>query len=104
MRKLFGIIGYDDPGRSNAVPPATLQAAEEVGSLIACRGAILVSGGRGGVMEAFTTLLANSIVNRMKIMQRPSLADQDAMPSVRSGSGVFCHAVSGSERHQCAPD
>ena len=48
MRKLFGIIGYDDPGRSNAVPPATFQAAEEVGSLIACRGAILVSGGRGG--------------------------------------------------------
>ena len=53
--------------------------------------------------ESYETLLANDIVNRMKIMQQPSLADQDAMPSVRNWSGVFCPEVSGSKRHQCAP-
>src|SRR5947209_18440973 len=58
----------------------------------------------GETTDPYKTLLANTIATRMKIMQRPSLADQDAMPSVRSWSGVFCHGASGCERHQCAPD
>ncbi len=32
----------------------------------------------------FTTLLANAIVNRMKIMQQPDLAKKDVMPVVQS--------------------
>ncbi len=48
------------------------------------------------------TLLANDIVNRLKLMQRPSLVEQDALPSVRSESDVSCHEGSGSARHQRA--
>ncbi len=51
---------------------------------------------------AFRTLLANDIVNRLKLMQRPSLVEQDALPSVRSESDVSCHEGSGSARHQRA--
>jgi len=52
----------------------------------------------------FMTLLANDIVNRMEIRLLPDLANWDAIPSVRSWNGMLCHAVSGSERHQCARD
>jgi len=46
-RKLFiAVIG------GSIVPPETAQVAEEVGREIARRGAILVCGGMGGVMEA----------------------------------------------------
>src|SRR5438034_2688563 len=37
------------------------------------------------------TLLANDIVNRMKIMQQPDLAKKDVMPVVQSEIDVSCH-------------
>ena len=46
-KKLFiGVIGGSN------IPPETAQIAEEVGGEIARRGAVLVCGGLGGVMEA----------------------------------------------------
>ncbi len=42
----IAVVGGSDAG------PDTLRAAEEVGKAIAERGAVLVCGGRGGVMEA----------------------------------------------------
>ncbi|HZQ09634.1 MAG TPA: TIGR00725 family protein [Anaerolineae bacterium] len=49
---LVGIIGMDDHGDEEPVSPFAIQAAEEVGRLIAQRGGILLSGGRRGIMEA----------------------------------------------------
>jgi uncharacterized protein (TIGR00725 family) len=49
---LIGVIGNDDRDVGEAIPPSALQAAEMVGAAIASHGAILVSGGRGGIMEA----------------------------------------------------
>lgn len=46
-QKYIGVIGSAE----NVLPEA-LQMAEEVGRLVAQRGAVLVSGGRTGVMEA----------------------------------------------------
>ena len=37
---------------SGEAPPADLEAAEHVGRTLAARGAVVVCGGRGGVMEA----------------------------------------------------
>ena len=37
---------------SGEAPPADLEAAERVGRTLAARGAVVVCGGRGGVMEA----------------------------------------------------
>jgi len=39
-------------GSSGKIPPDVWQTAEEIGKAIASRGALLVCGGRGGVMEA----------------------------------------------------
>ena len=49
---LVTVIGKSarDPG--DPVPPRALAAAEEVGRLLAERGAVVVSGGLSGVMEA----------------------------------------------------
>ena len=38
----------------------------------------------GEVSPSYKTLLANDIVNRMKIMQQPDLAKKDVMPVVQS--------------------
>jgi uncharacterized protein (TIGR00725 family) len=46
-RTVIAVIGSGD-----GVEPATLELAEVVGRLVAERGAVLVTGGRGGVMEA----------------------------------------------------
>ncbi|CAN5627514.1 TIGR00725 family protein [soil metagenome] len=42
-------VGVSGPGRAQ---PSELSAAERVGSLLAERGAVVVTGGLGGVMEA----------------------------------------------------
>jgi len=39
-------------GSSGKIPPDVWQTAEEIGKAIASQGAILICGGRGGVMEA----------------------------------------------------
>lgn len=48
----IGVIGKNQRGPDDPMPAAALAAAEEVGRLIAARGAALVTGGLGGVMEA----------------------------------------------------
>lgn len=45
-RKIIAVIGGSETTEKN------LKTAEEVGSLIAKNGAILITGGLGGVMEA----------------------------------------------------
>jgi len=49
---LIAVIGKSAKDPSDPVPPEALRAAEEVGRLIAESGAIVVSGGLSGVMEA----------------------------------------------------
>lgn len=49
---LIAIIGKSAKDPRDPVPPAALRAAEEVGRLLARRGAVVVSGGLSGVMEA----------------------------------------------------
>ena len=39
-------------GSAQPIPPDVYQMAEELGRAIASRGAVLITGGRGGVMEA----------------------------------------------------
>src|ERR671934_331622 len=46
------VIGKSARDANDPVPPQALDAAEEVGRLIAERGAVVVSGGLSGVMEA----------------------------------------------------
>ena len=48
----IAVIGRAHHGSEDAVPEAALTAAYEVGRLIAVAGAVLVSGGTTGVMEA----------------------------------------------------
>jgi uncharacterized protein (TIGR00725 family) len=48
----IAVIGRAHHGAEDAVPEVTLTAAYEVGRLIAAAGAVLVSGGTTGVMEA----------------------------------------------------
>ncbi len=47
---MIGVSGSDSGDLS--LTPSTLKIAEEVGYYVAKKGAVLVSGGRGGVMEA----------------------------------------------------
>jgi hypothetical protein len=49
---LIAIIGKSARDPKDPVPPQALAAAEEVGRLIAVAGAVVVSGGLSGVMEA----------------------------------------------------
>lgn len=49
---LVTIIGKSAKDADDPVPPHALAAAEEVGRLLAERGAVVVSGGLSGVMEA----------------------------------------------------
>jgi uncharacterized protein (TIGR00725 family) len=49
---LITVIGKSAREPSDPVPPKALAAAEEVGRLLAERGAVVVSGGLSGVMEA----------------------------------------------------
>jgi uncharacterized protein (TIGR00725 family) len=48
----IGIIGRAQQGPDDPVPEATLTAAYDVGRLVAMNGAVLISGGTTGVMEA----------------------------------------------------
>jgi len=46
IRKIIAVIGGSEPDEKS------LEIAEEIGSLIAQRGAVLITGGMGGVMNA----------------------------------------------------
>lgn len=50
MKTMIGISGSDRGDLS--LTSATLKIAEEVGYYVAKKGAVLVSGGKGGIMEA----------------------------------------------------
>ena len=49
---LVTVIGKSAKNADDPVPPRALRAAEEVGRLLAERGAVVLSGGLSGVMEA----------------------------------------------------
>ena len=52
MKITVGVIGKNEQHKNDHVDTHTMQAAEEVGRLVAQAGAVLVTGGRKGVMEA----------------------------------------------------
>lgn len=52
MKITIGVIGKNEQHKSDHVDKATMAAAEQVGRLVAQAGAVLVTGGRKGVMEA----------------------------------------------------
>jgi uncharacterized protein (TIGR00725 family) len=52
MKITIGVIGKNEQHKNDHVDAHTMQAAEEVGRLVAAAGAVLVTGGRKGVMEA----------------------------------------------------
>lgn len=52
MKITIGVIGKNEQHKNDRVDGHTMQAAEEVGRLVAEAGAVLVTGGRKGVMEA----------------------------------------------------
>jgi uncharacterized protein (TIGR00725 family) len=74
-KKYIGVIGSGD-----RVPPEVLQAAGEVGELVARSGAILVCGGRGGVMEAACRGAKSAGGTTVGIL--PGLSREDANPYV----------------------
>ena len=51
-RPVITVIGKSARNPSDPVPPEALRAGEEVGRLLAGRGAVVVTGGLSGVMEA----------------------------------------------------
>ncbi len=52
MKITIGVIGKNEQHPNDSVDARTMQAAEEIGRLVAGRGGVLVTGGRAGVMEA----------------------------------------------------
>ena len=52
MKITVGVIGKNEQHRNDVVAEHTMQAAEQIGRLVAQRGGVIVTGGRAGVMEA----------------------------------------------------
>lgn len=52
MKITIGVIGKNEQHPNDSVSAHTMQAAEEIGRLVAQRGGVIVTGGRAGVMEA----------------------------------------------------
>ena len=52
MKVTIGVIGKNEQHANDVVAGATMQAAEEIGRMVAERGGVIVTGGRAGVMEA----------------------------------------------------
>ena len=52
MKLTVGVIGKNEQHKNDSVAEHTMQAAEEIGRLVALRGGVIVTGGRAGVMEA----------------------------------------------------
>lgn len=49
---LIGVIGMDEHGQDEPISKEAWDTAERLGMLTAQRGAVMVTGGRGGIMEA----------------------------------------------------
>jgi uncharacterized protein (TIGR00725 family) len=52
MKITVGVIGKNEQHPSDSVAAHTMEAAEEIGRLVARRGGVIVTGGRAGVMAA----------------------------------------------------
>jgi uncharacterized protein (TIGR00725 family) len=86
---IIGIIGMDEHGPEEPISPETLRAAETTGRLVAERGAILVSGGRGGIMEAVSrgANLAGGVVVGLMPSHSKSEANEYVTVPLATGLG-----------------
>jgi uncharacterized protein (TIGR00725 family) len=86
---IIGIIGMDDHGPDEAITPEAAQAAETVGRLVAERGGIVVSGGRGGIMKAVSrgANLAGGIVVGLMPSRSKSEANEYVTIPLATGLG-----------------
>jgi uncharacterized protein (TIGR00725 family) len=77
-------------GGSNRAETADLDAAEEVGRLLAERGAVVVCGGRGGIMEAVARGAAGAGGEVVGILpgEDPSAANEFCTHVVATGTGA----------------
>ncbi len=97
--KVFiGVIGMDEHGPKEPIPPHAYAIAEEIGKLVAQRGAILISGGRGGIMESASkgAFLAGGLT--VGILPSSDKAEANPYVTVPIASGlneVRSHAVIG---------
>ncbi len=77
---LVTVIGKSAKNPADPVPPQALRAAEEVGRLLAARGAVVVSGGLSGVMEAVSR--GAKTAGGLAIGILPGFEKRDANPYV----------------------
>ena len=89
------VIGKSARDANDPVPPHALTAAEEVGRLLAQRGAVVVSGGLSGVMEAVSRGAKNA--GGLVIGILPGFDKRDANPYVdvalTTGMGWMCNTL-----------
>ena len=79
-KMIIGVIGMDEHGPEEPIPPNASEAAEIVGRLIAERGAILMTGGRGGIME--TASRGCALAGGVSVGILPSKSKAEANPYV----------------------
>src|SRR5260221_14661272 len=77
---LITVIGKAARDPNDPVPPQAIVAAEEVGRLLAERGAVVVSGGLSGVMEAVSR--GAKTANGLVVGILPGFDKRDANPFV----------------------
>src|SRR5258705_13517385 len=79
-RPVITVIGKSARNPSDPVPARALRAGEEVGKLLAERGAVVVTGGLSGVMEAGSRGAKNARGLGIGIL--PGVDKRDANPHV----------------------
>src|SRR5258705_11184202 len=79
-RPVITVIGKSARNPSDPVPARALRAGEEVGKLLAERGAVVVTGGLSGVMEAVSRGAKNA--GGLGIGILPGVDKRDANPYV----------------------
>ena len=86
---IIGVIGMDEHGPEEPISPEAMEAAETTGRLVAERGGILVSGGRGGIMEAVSrgANLAGGIVVGLMPSHSKSEANEYVTIPLATGLG-----------------
>src|SRR5919201_1193304 len=77
------VIGKSARDPNDPVPPEALAAAEEVGKLLAERGAVVVSGGLSGVMDAVSTTWMGWMRNTLTVRAA------DAVIMISGGIGTL---------------
>src|SRR5258705_11963521 len=82
-RPVITVIGKSARNPSDPVPARALRAGEEVGKLLAERGAVVVTGGLSGVMEAVGRGAKNA--GGLVIGVLPGVDKRDANPYVHVG-------------------